>query len=305
MIKKVIVTILLSFLIFIIIDYSSYNTDWNELKKLHEKYGTYLIPYNYTWILDPDPYSYILSEDFFRKPINVNSKKEPIYIFGCSFAYGEKLSDTENFGYLLGEATKKPIYNFSFPGFSIQHTIYQLENMSFSNIPKPKYVIYVYMFDHIRRMYTKFMQPHEINRYPYYKFDKNKNLVFQKQPNFSLSNFYIVKKLLCYQAKYKAESKKYEKENFQFAEQHFLRINELLKEKFPDSQFIILFYELRDAERNYNWEKLKKEGINIIYTGNLTNEDLSSEKYQLPDSHPSKEAWKLLVPKFIKKTPIK
>ncbi len=299
---KVAITILISIILFIIIDFLSYTIDWFAIEKEHKKFDTYLPPFKYSWKLDPDPYSYIISKSTFRKPLNTNSKKGAIYIFGCSFAYGEKLQPSETFGANLTKLTKRPVYNFAYPGFSVQHMIYQLETMTFPKNTSPDYIIYVYIDDHIRRMQTEFMQAYELTRFPLYVQNKNGELEFKKTRNFSPSIFYVVKKLKCFQAKYRANH--FEKENFELLEKHFLKANDLIKQKFPQSKFIILLYTPNDSAQNHDWTNLQKQNIKVITTNELTDLDLQSEDYKRIDGHPKANVWQLLTPKFIQKSDI-
>ena len=296
---KTFLTVICSIIIFTVIDFCAYTIDWFEIKKLHDKYGTWLIPYKYSWVLDSDPYSYIISKSSFRPPVNTQSKKEAVYIFGCSFAYGESLQENKTFASQIAKLTNRPVYNFAFPGFSIQHTLYQLENMDFSEYPPPKYVIYIYIDDHIRRMLTDFMQPHELNMYPIYKPDKNGNLVFQNKSRITPSIFYIVKKLQCTYAKYKADSPHYAKENAVLMEKHFLKANELIKELFPDAKFVVLLYQPKNFQDKEVIKELEENGITVISTDNLSSENLSEKKYKLIDSHPSEKVWQLLTKPFL------
>ena len=195
--KKIAITILFSVAVFFVIDFTAYTTDWLIIKAEHDKFGTYAPSYKYTLLLDEDPFSYIVDKNSFRKPSNEKSKNPPIYIFGCSFAYGEKLNDNETFGAKLAEITNRPVYTFAYPGFSVQHMLYQLDNMDFSKYPKPKTIIYIYISDQMRRLMTDFNQPVQNVQYPRYEL-KNGDLKFKEKIKFSYVNFYCLRKIYCY-----------------------------------------------------------------------------------------------------------
>ena len=296
---KILISLIITAIIFLTADFCSYVTDWNELKKQHEKFGTYLPDFSYSYILDKDPYSYILQRSTFRKPLNEFSKLEPIYIFGCSFAYGEKLKDNETFGAKLAAYTGRPVYNFAYPGFSIQHMLYQLENMKFPPTKQPKYIIYVYISDHLRRMRTEFIQPEQTTRYPLYK-EKNGELVFKKISSLSPSIFYIARKFKCFYAKYMANSKFFYNKNMELLEKHFLKAEKLIHKKYPGSQFIIILYNPDKKEQKYSWKNLKKKNVKIISTDEIIENNLNNDEYKLKDSHPSKKVWEVLTPVFLK-----
>lgn len=81
----------------------------------------------YDW---DEHYPYIVKFNM-RKPFGTQYKKEPIAVFGCSYAYGYKLKEEQSFGYKLSEYTKRPVYNRAYSGLGIQHMLYQLEREDF------------------------------------------------------------------------------------------------------------------------------------------------------------------------------
>lgn len=192
------------------------------IKNQNEKYNTYLPEFNYSWHLDRDPYSYILQKNTYRAPLNIHSNLEPIYIFGCSFAYGEHLFEKDTFGAQLAKLTNRPVYNFAFPGFGVQHMLFQLENMTMPSSKAPKYIIYVYIHDHLRRLSTQFIQPCQLTRYPLY-IEKNNDLIFKKFKSFSPAIFYIYRKIQGFWAKYSAPYK------LNLLDKHFIKAYKYMK----------------------------------------------------------------------------
>lgn len=81
----------------------------------------------YDW---DEHYPYIVKFNM-RKPFGTQYKKEPIAVFGCSYAYGYKLKDEQSFGYKLSEYTKRPVYNRAYSGLSIQHSYTNLKEKIF------------------------------------------------------------------------------------------------------------------------------------------------------------------------------
>lgn len=302
--KKIAITILFSVAVFFVIDFTAYTTDWLIIKAEHDKFGTYSPSYKYTLLLDEDPFSYIVDKNSFRKPSNEKSKNPPIYIFGCSFAYGEKLNDNETFGAKLAEITNRPVYTFAYPGFSVQHMLYQLDNMDFSKYPKPKTIIYIYISDQMRRLMTDFNQPVQNVQYPRYEL-KNGDLKFKEKIKFSYVNFYCLRKIYCYFQNSRAANAKFAEENYDLLEKHFLAINSKIKEKFPNSQFIILLYNPTDKEFFRSKKTLEDQGIKVTTTADLSPINLSNDEYKLKDSHPSAKVWEILTPKFVEKTGLK
>lgn len=97
----------------------------------------------------------LITSDEFRPVENEKSKKAPIVLFGCSFTYGAELENNQTFSYKLAQKTGRPVYNRGLNGLGVQHMLFQLQDKSFYEIiPKPEYVVYVFMEGHIQRITT-------------------------------------------------------------------------------------------------------------------------------------------------------
>ncbi|MGN0005244.1 MAG: hypothetical protein ACI37Z_04670 [Candidatus Gastranaerophilaceae bacterium] len=164
--KKVIITVISFILLLIIFDVIVFYIDNysfnkriakidNGLQNIKESYRLHASERKYSLILDDFGVNSIL-KTLFREPILKGKNSDNIFIFGCSYAYGGPLEADEIFSAYLAEDTKYSVYNFAYGGWGIQHFLALLENYDFSSIKSPKYVIYVYMSDHVRRMYSKY-----------------------------------------------------------------------------------------------------------------------------------------------------
>ena len=72
--------------------------------------------YNYDVYFDKlIKYSFKSFGDFY-------SKKKPIVVMGCSYAFGQGLKDKQTFSYKLSKKAKRPVFNWSIGGgvFSTQ-----------------------------------------------------------------------------------------------------------------------------------------------------------------------------------------
>lgn len=176
--------------------------------------------------------------------------------------------------------------------------------MDFSKYPKPKTIIYIYISDQMRRLLTDFNQPVQNVQYPRYEL-KNGDLKFKEKIKFSYVNFYCLRKIYCYFQNSRAANAKFAEENYDLLEKHFLAINSKIKEKFPNSQFIILLYNPTDKEFFRNKKTLEDQGIKVTTTADLSPINLSNDEYKLKDSHPSAKVWEILTPKFVEKTGLK
>ena len=309
-ILKAITTLFIVVLCFFIFDFICYTSDWNNQKKENEKRCSSPPDFDYTWSLYQNPYKHLTDIELYRKPSNIKSPLEPIYIFGCSFAYGDKLNDNETFGAKLAEQTGYPVYNFSSIGFGIQHMLYIMneqlislsQGMGNTELKYPRYIIFVYINNHISNMYYDFLNPS--NNLRYLKYENKKGKLVLKQNSCFIFKFYTVRKLQYFFANILSKSKLLQKRNFNLIEQYFITINESIKQKFPDTEFIILVYNPTNYDLLYDWTRLNKYGIKTILTTDLTKEPLGSEEYIFPNSHPNKKVWELLTPLFIEKADI-
>ena len=108
----------------------------------------------YNLSYDPKKQKAHLSVVKYIYPAGINYTNMPVILFGCSYGWGVELNDNQTFQYKLSELTKRPVYNKSITGWGVQHMLYHLRQKDFySTVPKPEYVIYLYITDHISRMH--------------------------------------------------------------------------------------------------------------------------------------------------------
>ena len=296
--KKLFISVLISIIIIFLVDISWFFVDVYNVKAFLKKRN---IPENrkFKYFLRPSFNQSIEKILYvkFREPINIKSNLAPIYLFGCSFAYGDYLNDNETFGAYLAKITNRPVYNFGFHGWGIQHVLLLLEHYDFSKIKTPKYIIYIYMDDHIRRMYSKYFEGFDDASYFRYLY-KNGEFIPDESNGLTL---YLYRKIHCYKNYKTATNPKNNEKNFNLFKKYIEKINDLIKEKFPDSKFIIFVYE--EVWNKQDWQSVEKMGIKVV----RKEEDLGNEieEYRLGDSHPSAKAWEHYTPIFIKKSGIK
>ncbi len=249
-------------------------------------------------------YSYFDSNEF-RMPsiISVSKTNKNIVTAGCSFAYGAGLNDNETFSAVLSKYTHSNVYNIAIPGASPRELLYILRNPELlDKLIPPKniqYFIYVYIYDHKRRLYSN-MRP----IVPFFKTVKYNNLSpknpeqyytglkFIKIPN-TINSFYTIKYI----------------NNFLYNHQYFKNSNILLnmyikeihkeiKKNFGDTKFVIFVY---NNEGNENFQELENDGIIIIKSSDILKENLNDLKYKIYDKeHPNAKAWEVIVPAFAK-----
>lgn len=297
--KKVIITVISFILLLIIFDVIVFYIDNysfnkriakidNGLQNIKESYRLHASERKYSLILDDFGVNSIL-KTLFREPILKGKNSDNIFIFGCSYAYGGPLEADEIFSAYLAEDTKYSVYNFAYGGWGIQHFLALLENYDFSSIKSPKYVIYVYMSDHVRRMYSKYSD--FLNTYYFRYLYKNNNFYVDK---FNLPTLYIYRKLNMQYIKHISNSEKFKTKNFSLFSKYIEKINTLIQQKFPGSKFIIFVF---DDQMNYDWSQIEKMGISVIKEENI---DPYNDMERLPDGHPSAKAWKHCTELFVK-----
>ena len=251
--------------------------------------------------------------EIFRPAAGENYKKAPIWIFGCSFAYGTSIvngkhPDEDSFGYILSKKTKRPVYNRAYPSWGIQHMLYMLENEEIYNkLPAPEYVIYVFIADHGRRLQKLIYDAWSDGAYLRYKLNKNGELEILKgilvEPFWK---FHFVKLWLTYLEYNIRLNPKYHDYNFDLLEQMFIRSKNLVNSKYPNTKFIILKYDGNDGFDRWfietsRWNELKKQGFIVIDADKLTGKNLKTKEYTDADNyHPNKKAWEKISDKLSK-----
>jgi len=231
-----------------------------------------------------------------RKPVGLNYKKKPILFLGCSYAYGEHLDNKETISYKVSQKTKRPVYNWACTAGGIQHAFYVINKMQKIE-PDPEYIFYLYIKDHLRRMYTIVDNADRSENLQY----KLKNGKFKKKDNrYNIfDNSYFLLNIKGYFLNnYYTNSKNCHNLFTVYATQ----LKNRIKEKYPNSKFVIVIYDYMPQELI---EGLKKNNIDIIYPQESKKFDYNNEKYKLPKEkdywqHPSGKAWDVMSDILIK-----
>ncbi len=241
-------------------------------------------------------------------------QKNSIIVFGCSFAEGAFLEDNETFEYKLSKLTNRTVYNRGFSGFGLGQMVWQTKQPEFyEDIKEPvDYVIYIYIFDHLRRIYEH--KYGHINVYLGYE-EKNGQLVEKNPPMLQLNRFHIIKKLYTeYLFKKYYLSQKNKDKNFDLIKLHFEEARKELQKRYPNVKFIILKhpcdtertpfevgYYIIDSYTTPRWKELEDEGFIVkdlkTYIPNI---NFESQEYTFPDGHPNQKAWDAVAEKLVK-----
>lgn len=221
------------------------------------------------------------------------NNKPPIVLMGCSFTYGFCLEDEETFNAFLNKITKRKIYNWGIVGASPRETLITLRNKDFvKHIEKPEYVIYTYIPDHRRRLYS----PYVDLKTNFYK--KKNELVEYKQP-YILYSSHLMKQILYRYANKKSKSV----DSIEFFK---LYIREIVKEienlYGEETKFVIIVY---DDDGFINWKEIEeistsKNKIIVLNIKEIVGSYLDEDEYRI-DSHPNAKAWEVITPKLVEK----
>ena len=241
-----------------------------------------------------------------RPPAGLNFTKKPIAVFGCSYAYGYRLNNEQTLSYKLSQLSRRPVYNRAYPGWGIQHMLFQAKlPILYNQVPEPEFVIYIFMNDHLRRLYLlTFMSNNMLNENFNLRFkEKNNSLVIADDFNPFINFFrrlYITNELDFLFVKYITLRKSNENNYYNFALKHFIESKKEMQKRWKNSKFVIFFYNDLYSENKLK-EKLENEGFIVLGNYDLSNENLSDKKYLSDDYHPKEDAWNLLTPLLVKK----
>lgn len=290
----------------------NHNEANNNLKaeEIHPfEYNLKLIPFGEFWEkrrIDHDKFKSL------RYHINGKNNQKSIIVFGCSFAEGAFLEDNETFEYQLAKATGRTVYNRGISGFGLAQMLWQTKSeLFYEDIDEePEYVIYIYISDHLRRIYEH--KYGHINVFLGYK-KQNDQMVEDIPLTLQLNRFHIVKNFMKNKVFPQYLSFENSDENFDLIKNHFIESKKELQKRYPNIKFIIIKhpfgtkgicpqdeYELWSTYSTNRWKELEDEGFIIHDLGKFYDIDFESDEYTVPDGHPNAKAWNVVVKKLVK-----
>ncbi len=287
---------ILIFIFLLIIEFTTAYMNWGLTKNDLNKY------YNAVFNSIPaDEYlkkliDKIPVEDSFttelRPDINVNSTKKSIILSGCSFTYGDGLSDDEIISAKLGKKTGRPVYNLAGRGWGLSHFLFLTDfDYFYQKYNEPEYLFFVFIENHICRMNKFKIEPLYVDFQPRYKF-KNNQLVLMS-PTF-FDRLVTVETYQYHQCE----------DDPIVLYTYFKTAYENLKKHWKNTKFVILKYPTSDDFNTYNleiWNTLGNEGICVVDLSMLVDVDLRDNKYKVDGWHPTSEAWDKILPSLVKK----
>lgn len=240
---------------------------------------------------------HINSNGFRITPDNYsNTNKKRIAVFGCSYVYGYGLNDNETFPWLLSKYTHRKVYNLGIVASGAQQMLINLQSDAFNKkLQNVDIFIYVYMHDHLRRIYGPPFRPYRAY-YPIFKLKNNKLKYIPPSPLYKAG--IATSGLLNYIA-----FKNWESANFHSKETMdlFLALVKesqmTIKKLYPNAKFII--FDISDDLPVDN--NLKSNGIIVITLKDIFNEKDIQTKYMYLEGHPTADFWQKITPLFVKK----
>lgn len=257
----------------------------------------------------PVPELMEIPNDRFETDLPYDNNKNSLLLMGCSFIYGEDIEANENLAYYLQKYTKRKTYNFGYFAKGIQHVLYILQSDNFKNLnyapAPPKYMINVFISDHMRRMYCNYYDLNWGTKYLRYK-KVNDNLELDNStveitPMSYFKAFYTAKRFNNLMYRLKSDNEK-----FNMYKMYVLAIKEELNKMYPDTKLAIIIYNPNADLHNFppfktdRWKELEDEGIKIIRFDTPEFNYLTEDEYLASDKvHPSGKAWETLAPIII------
>lgn len=240
---------------------------------------------------------YILDYEFRKPALPKETNKKGILLLGCSFTYGQFLDNKDAFHSILSKQTNRSVYNLGISGGSPRETLFLLRNRKdLKNIiPNKdiKYVIYTYIPDQERRLYTDIREIVPSFRLK----NKGKALEYYTHNKFiHASNIYRNFSNLYY------EYLVGEEESFALFSLYLSEISKEVKNIYgKDIEFIVFIYPDYDPDNKYKWQKINKNEITILNITKKLDIENNSNAYKIKDDdHPNAKAWQVIVPALVK-----
>lgn len=294
---------------FLFFDFLNYSLFFYKECQYIKKIKGISSPFNYSWFVTPFDKEYKTAKKAFRPPVGLNHKKEPIIIFGCSYAYGYVYPDNKILSYNLSEESNRPVYNRAFFSWGIQHMLYQLKRKDFySEIEEPKYIFYILMSDHLRRLNTSYYNSSSLINSYHLSYKLKDNKLIENMPIFNLYlSPFIGKEIIKYLKLREIYSIKHKNKKDELIAALFLESNKEIQIHYPKAKFIILEFPDKNGASMLSMEvkeKLNNNDIDIINLNELTGVNLSDNEYIFKkniDSHPNEKAYALIAKRLVEK----
>ena len=247
-------------------------------------------------------------------PYPRDRNRKPIAVFGCSFAYGEKLRFEQTLPYKLAAETGRAAFNYAFGGFGIQHMLYMLENgIWIGGTEEPEFVLYIFINDHIPRLHTTFgnnsgggaMAGFLFHHPVYLSYEEQDGRLVEKKHRFPWLRYsFLVSQIdeaVRHRMFYGGGLEKNPGKAAKYAglmKLHFLQASEAARKIWPHAKFVIARYDLDGTVPDSYWKELGDAGIVVLSLPEITGVDLRRRDLRLEhdEYHPNERAWDIIAP---------
>lgn len=255
-------------------------------------------------IYSPDTTCY--DNDRLESKLPFDKSKKPVIFVGCSFVYGFFIDEKDTLSYKIQQKTGRKTYNRGYIATGIQHVLYNLKYSDFykkhSDL-NPEYFVYVFIPDHIRRMYINYFSYSSNDKF--FKYEQKGDDVEPMDLKIRFSD-YVKKTHIAKSLNYNDFAKKSNDETFDFLKLHLKKFEKEVHEKYPNSKIAIIIYN--DKIDNHGqkifstnrWNELEKMGFVVLNFNDYDLDFLNGEEYRA-NKHPNGKAWDSVVPIIISK----
>ena len=254
--------------------------------------------------------------------IDYDSRKKSIITIGCSFTYGYGLEQNETLAYKLQQATNRKVYNRGANGWGPQFVLKDIQTSKFFNefkteshddeIVKPEYIIYTFIPDHVRRIYSDYFGT--TDRVTYHLYDIKGNKLVRRKIEIDITDYInimaLVKRIKWIKYLNTSNDKKFDRLKL-----YLYAMKDEINKRFPDAKFVILVYNnLADMSKKHSvpfttdrWGELENDGFIILRFDTPEYNFLADNDYLLETDfeHPGAKAWDVLVPIIIDRLGLK
>lgn len=242
--------------------------------------------------------------------LDYDKDKKSIITVGCSFTYGEDINMEDTISYKLQQLTKRKVYNTGRTSWGPQFVLRDIQLGEVFNkreIIPPEYVIYTFISDHIRRIYTDYFTTTENTIYDLYKI-KNNQLVLNP-PKVRLIN-YLKITMAWKRLNWLLYCSTSNDAKFDRLKLYVLAIKDEISKKYPGAKTVVVVYHPEADSKQHEikpfrterWSELEEKGIQVIRFDTPEYDFLMDYDYLAHDgAHPSAKAWDVLVPEIAKR----
>lgn len=234
----------------------------------------------------------VLSKEEMIYPVReiVERQEKPIVIFGCSMVEGPGLSEKQTVSYKLADYSNHTVVNRGRSATDISYMYWQLNQREvLDNLPlDTQYVLYFFIEDHLRRLYTVRGWLLDGNIYPKFRLTNNELVEIHRfLPVHYFFSSFVVEEFLMKRNRININKTK------KLTTKLFNESYKIIKERLPNAKFIIF---VMDNDFDLNFFDNLDENIKIyrlpIY---------EESQYFLEDNvHPSEKYWDKVIPYIAK-----